>query len=543
MSIHTTQDVKQATGPEALKHQQPQVPAGTFASDLLASIVVFLVALPLCLGIAIASGAPPAAGLITGIIGGLVAGSLSGCPLQVSGPAAGLAVIVFDLIQKHGFGMLGPIVVMAGLIQIVAGAVRFGQMFRAIAPAVVYGMLAGIGILIFGAQFHVMVDDKPRENGFLNLISIPEAVYKGIFPVDGSSHHIAAMLGLITITVMVVWGAAAPKRLKWIPGALLAVTIATVLGQVLALPVRYVEIPDSIFSAIQLPGAALWTRLWEPQFVVAALTLAFVASAETLLSATAVDQMHDGPRTQYNRELFSQGIGNTLSGLLGGLPMTGVIVRSATNVAAGARTRHSAMMHGAWLLLFVAALPFVLRMVPTASLAAVLVYTGYKLVNPANIRRLLRFGGAPVIIYTATVLMIVTTDLLIGIATGLVLSLLKILWAMSRLKIDVNSDVERNRVDVHVAGAATFLRMPALVDTLSSLPENVHIHLHLHALNYIDDACFEAIADWERKRSQKNPSVAIEWQAAKDRYVAMNHFGPFAKPRRPEPHAGAAPAH
>ena len=543
MSIHTAHDEKQTAAAETLTVQKPTASGGTFAKDLLASVVVFLVALPLCMGIAIASGAPPASGLITGIIGGLIAGALSGCPLQVSGPAAGLAVIVFDLIQKHGFVMLGPIIVLAGLIQIVAGTLRIGQMFRSIAPAVVYGMLAGIGILIFGAQFHVMVDDKPRENGFLNLMSIPEAVYKGIFPVDGSSHHIAAMLGLVTITVMVVWGAVAPKQLKWIPGALLAVTIATLLGQVLSLPVRYVEIPDSIVSAIRLPGATEFLRLWEPQFIVAALTLAFVASAETLLSATAVDQMHDGPRTQYNRELFSQGVGNCLSGLFGGLPMTGVIVRSATNVAAGARTRYSAMMHGAWLLLFVAALPFVLRMVPTASLAAVLVYTGYKLVNPANVKRLLRFGGAPVFIYTATVVMIVATDLLIGITTGLILSLLKILWAMSRIHIDVRPDVARNRVDVHVSGAATFLRMPALVDTLSALPESAHLHIHLHALTYIDDPCFEAMADWERKRTQKNPSVVIEWQAAKDRYVAMNQFGRFAKGRRPETHAGAGPAH
>src|SRR5262245_33379922 len=165
----------------------------------MASVVVFLVALPLCMGIAIASGAPPSAGLITGIIGGLVAGALAGAPLQVSGPAAGLAVIVYEIIQRHGFSALGPILILAGALQLLAGALRVGQFFRAMAPAVVYGMLAGIGILIFGAQFHVMVDDKPRENGLANLLSIPESIQKGIFPVDGSSHHIAAILGLVTI--------------------------------------------------------------------------------------------------------------------------------------------------------------------------------------------------------------------------------------------------------------------------------------------------------------------------------------------------------
>jgi MFS superfamily sulfate permease-like transporter len=515
----------------------------TIAQDLLASVVVFLVALPLCMGIAIASGAPPAAGLITGIIGGLITGAISGCPLQVSGPAAGLAVIVYELIQKHGFEMLGPIVVLAGAIQIVAGLAKFGQVFRAIAPAVVYGMLAGIGLLIFGAQFHVMVDDAPRKNGILNLVSIPEAIYKGIFPVDGSSHHLAAMLGLTTIAVMVGWAAFAPRRLKWVPGALLAVTLATAIAQIFCMSVRYVDLPDSLLSALKFPGAENFFRLSDPQFILAALTLAFVASAETLLSATAVDQMHDGPRTKYNRELLSQGIGNSLSGLAGGLPMTGVIVRSATNVAAGAKTRHSAMLHGVWLLLFVAALPFVLRMVPTASLAAVLVYTGYKLVNPANFRRLLRFGGAPVIIYSATVIMIVATDLLIGIATGLLLSLIKILWALARIEIDIRSDARRSRVDVTVSGAATFLQMPRLIDSLSSLPEDAEVHVHLHGLRYIDHACFDAIADWERKRIEKGGLVVVGWDEAKARYRSTNHFGQLAKAREPEPHVGAGAGH
>ena len=176
------------------------VKQGTFSQDLLASFVVFLVALPLCMGIAIASGAPPAAGLITGIIGGIVVGSFSGCPLQVSGPAAGLAVIVYELIQKHGLEMLGPIIVAAGIIQIVAGVFRVGQFFRAIAPAVVYGMLAGIGVLIFAAQFHVMMDDAPRENGIRNLLAIPEAIYKGLLQVDGNVHHVAALIGIVTIS-------------------------------------------------------------------------------------------------------------------------------------------------------------------------------------------------------------------------------------------------------------------------------------------------------------------------------------------------------
>ena len=202
---------------------------------------------------------------------------------------------------------------------------------------------------------------------------------------------------------------------------LVGVAAVTVVAQVLDLPIAYVDIPDNLLGSLQLPAASTWARLWDVRLVVEAAALAFVASAETLLSATAVDQMHGGKRTNYDRELLSQGAGNILAGLLGGLPMTGVIVRSATNVAAGAKTRTSAILHGVWLLLLVAAAPAVLRLVPTASLAAVLVYTGYKLVNVQNIRRLLQYGGMPVAIYAVTLTVIIVEDLLTGIIVGLLL--------------------------------------------------------------------------------------------------------------------------
>jgi MFS superfamily sulfate permease-like transporter len=507
---------------------------GTFTQDLLASVVVFLVALPLCMGIAIASGAPPAAGLITGIIGGLDTGALAGCPLQVSGPAAGLAVIVFEIIQKHGFAALAPILLLAGLLQFAAGVLKVGQFFRAMAPAVVYGMLAGIGILIFGAQFHVMVDDKPRENGLLNLISIPESIQQGIFPVDGSSHHIAAVLGLTTIAILIGWASFAPKKLKWVPGALVAVVVATSIAQFLKMPVKYVNVPDNLFGSIQLPSLASLTGAFSMELVVMALTLAFVASAETLLSATAVDQMHDGPRANYDKELRAQGVGNVLAGLLGGLPMTGVIVRSATNVAAGAKTRSSAMLHGMWLLILVAALPWVLRMVPTASLAAVLVYTGYKLVNPANVRRLMQYGAFPVVIYAATVVMIVATDLLTGILVGVGLSIVKILYGMSHMHIKVTRDPARNSIDVHVLGAATFVRMPKLVDTLDALPRGVDVHIHMDRVTYVDHAIMEAIAGWEKQRSNSGSRVVVSWDDLRAMYRSRNSWKP-----EPEPELGS----
>jgi MFS superfamily sulfate permease-like transporter len=494
---------------------------GTLAQDALASVVVFLVALPLCLGIAIASGAPPAAGLITGIIGGLVVGSLSGCPLQVSGPAAGLAVIIYQLIQDFGFEMLGPLVVLSGVMQLASGALRVGQLFRSISPAVIYGMLAGIGILIFGAQFHVMVDDAPRESGIRNLLAIPEAVWKGVFPLDGAVHHLAALIGIATIVVLLLWAKFAPARLRWVPGALVGVVVATGIAQLWGMPISYVNLPG-LANAVNIPGAAEFGRLADWRMIVAAATLAFVASAETLLSAAAVDQMHNGPRTNYDRELLSQGVGNALCGMAGGLPMTGVIVRSATNVTAGAKTRASAIMHGAWLLLLVALAPGVLRLVPTASLAAVLVYTGYKLVNPQNVRRLLRYGGMPVVIYAVTVVVIVAADLLTGIIAGLVLSLINVVYALSHMTIKVKQDHAPGRVEVHLEGAATFMRLPKLVDALDGLPQSAEAHVHIKDLGYIDHACLEAISNWEHQRNQKGFRTVVEWDELLNKYKARN---------------------
>jgi MFS superfamily sulfate permease-like transporter len=492
---------------------------------LLASVVVCLVALPLCMGIAIASGVPPAAGLITGIIGGIVAGALSGCPLQVSGPAAGLAVLVYELVGKYGLKGLAPIVILAGLIQFGAGLLKAGQLFRAMAPAVIYGMLAGIGVLIFGAQFHVMVDDKPRENGIQNLLSIPAAIQKGIFPIDGSSHHIAAVLGLLTIVILIVWSKFAPKKLKWVPGALVAVVAATVIAQVMALPVRRVDLPENLLGSIELPSLGSLLGVFQVDMIIAALTIAFVASAETLLSATAVDQMHDGPRTQYDKELRSQGVGNIISGLLGGIPMTGVIVRSATNVAAGAQSRASTIFHGLWLLLLVAAFPWLLRMAPTASLAAVLVYTGYKLVNPANVKKLLQYGGAPVFIYGATLVTIVATDLLTGILVGLACSVIKVLYGLTHLELKINRR-SQGLVDLQIIGAATFIRMPNLIDTLESLPREDEVHVHFDRLVFIDHACMDAISSWERQRSEKGGRTRVEWDSLMAAYRSRAPFPP-----------------
>lgn len=505
---------------------------GSWRHDLLASVVVFLVALPLCMGIAIASGVPAdqaaAVGIFTGIIGGIVVGLFAGSPLLITGPAAGLAVLVYELVQKFGWPMIGLIVLLAGAMQLVAGLLKLGQWFRAVSPAVIHGMLAGIGVLILVSQFHIMLDDKPRENGLQNIAALPEAVYRGIVPTHNTTHDTAARIGILTIAILACWKKLMPKPLSAVPAPLVAVTVATVVTVTMGLPIKQVALPDSLASAFNFPSLAgldSWAA-WQP-LLVAALSIAFIASAETLLSASAVDQMHQGARTQYDKELAAQGLGNMVSGFFGGLPMTGVIVRSAANVQAGARTNLSEVLHGLWLLMFVVAFPFILRYIPTASLAAILVYTGYKLINPKIVRELREYGKSEVAVYFITVVAIVVEDLLTGVIVGFALSILKLLVTFSRLDARIEDEPRRGRTFLHLEGAATFLRLPRLAAQLESVPAGRELNVHFEKLDYIDHACLDLLINWEKQHAATGGSLVIDWDSLTARFRQPGKSGAY----------------
>lgn len=485
--------------------------------DFLASIVVFLVALPLCMGIAIASGVPPALGLISGIVGGLVVGFIGGSPLQVSGPAAGLAVLVWQFVDRFGLPALGWVVLFAGIIQMAAGVAKLGRWFRAVSPAVVQGMLAGIGVFIFASQFHVMVDDKPRGSGIENLLTIPAAIQKGILPIDGSVHHLAAIIGILAIASIVLWNKFRPEKLKALPGPLVSVVVVTGLAGMLSLPIQYVSIPENLFTSLNTPNLGDVSLFAMPAFWGAVIGFALIASAETLLCATAVDRMHKGERTDYDKELLAQGVGNGLCGLMGALPITGVIVRSSANVEAGGKSRASAIFHGVWLLLLVGFTPFVLRWIPTSALAAILVYTGYKLVNPPNMKKMWATSRAEFGVFAATILAIVATDLLTGVLIGFGLALAKMLYNFLHLNIEKEVAEDGKSVDIALDGAATFVHLPRLAEQLESIDDGLEVHFHLGSMTYADHSILELLGDW---RERRDGEVFIEWDVFHSRVNA-----------------------
>lgn len=477
---------------------------------MAASLVVFLVALPLCMGIAVASGVSPAQGLITGIIGGIVVGLLAGSPLQVSGPAAGLAVLVFEIVRELGVASLGPILLVAGAIQIVCGLCRLGGWFRAISPAVVHGMLAGIGVLIVAGQLRVLFDAKPLPNGLSNLIAIPGA-FIDLLPLDGSSDEPALLVGVVTILAMLGWERFRPRKLAMVPGALIGVAAGTVLATVAALSVKRVNVPDSIIDGISLPGWPALSQIASPELLLTALTVAFIASAETLLSASAVDRMHGGVRTDYNRELAAQGVGNMLCGLAGALPMTGVIVRSSANIQAGAVSRLSTIMHGIWLLAAVVLFAGVLRMVPMPALGGVLVVTGWRLINIKHARELFRHHGPlPVAIWAATLSTVVAVDLLSGVLVGLALTALEILPRLPKLGLRIRErEVAPGQYRLAMSGNATFVQLPKLLKTLEALPPDASIQLRAAAPFHLDHTTREAITEWASRRRRTGARIDL----------------------------------
>lgn len=480
--------------------------------DAMAGTIVFLVALPLCLGIALASGASAFSGLIAGIIGGIVVGLLSGSNTSVSGPAAGLSAIVAAQIEKLGaFDTFLLAVLLGGLIQIVMGVCRAGALSAFVPSSVIKGLLAAIGVILILKQIpHLFGHDADPEGEMSFVQPDQQTTFSELFEVINDIHFGAAAVGLLSLAMLLTWDRIKALKKSLVPGPLVVVLVAVgasfaldklggrwVIAGSHRVQVPVAESAGAFLSYLTLPNFA---QLTNPAVYVGAVTIAIVASLETLLNLDAVDKLDPQKRhSPPNRELIAQGVGNSLSGLLGGLPLTSVIVRSSVNLNAGARTKASAVIHGVLLLVCVALLPTVLNLIPLSALAAILIVTGFKLASPKLFKDMWKDGKYQFLPFIITLSAIVLTDLLIGIVIGLCVSVLFIL--NSNLRRPVRRAVEKHLggdvLHIELSNQVSFLNRAALEKVLREAPAGTHILLDASRTDFIDPDVLSLIRDFK----------------------------------------------
>ncbi len=495
-------------------------------SDLLSGLVVFLVALPLCLGIAVASGAPPFAGVICGVIAGIVVGFLSGSNVSVSGPAAGLIAIVLVAITDLGYEPFLVAILIAGLIQLTLGFAKAGTISSYFPTSVIEGMLVAIGIIIIKKEIpHAIGYDKAHEGDWFAIeAGSGSGFFTELINSINYAHVGAILITVVSVIILISFNKIAfLKKIKAIPGALVVVIVGIALNEIFKSSGSKLAISEG--HLVSLPVASSFnefigqfttpdfTSFSNPKVWIVGVTIAIVASIETLLCLEAGDKMDPLKRySSANTELKAQGIGNILSGLIGGLPMTSVIVRTSANVNAGARTKLSAMAHGFFLLAAVLIIPGLLNKIPMASLAAILIMIGWKLANPKVFIHMWHTGKHQFIPFVVTVIAVVLTDLLKGVGIGLVVAIIFILRGNMKLAYFFKKEryKEGETIYINLAQEVSFLNKAAIKQTLAHLPANSKLVIDAANTVYIDYDVLELIREFLNYGSKdKNIDVTL----------------------------------
>jgi MFS superfamily sulfate permease-like transporter len=496
-------------------------------NDIPASIVVFFVALPLCLGIALASDAPPLSGLIAGIVGGIVVGFISKSKIGVSGPAAGLAAIVAAAIGTLGsFETFLVAVVLAGIIQILFGIIKMGVIGYFFPNSVINGMLAGIGIIIILKQIpHLFGYDSEPEGADSFIESSGENTFSALLHIWENVTLGSMIIGFVGIAIILFWDNILAKKhpfFKLLQGSLVAVFLGTIMQVIFR---NYQEFVIAGKHLVQVPVADKlsdyagfltfpdFSQIFNPDVVVVAFTLALVASLETLLSVEATDKLDpDKNITPTNRELFAQGFGNIFSGLIGGLPITQVIVRSSANVQSNAKSKLSTILHGFLLLISVLAIPTILNHIPKSVLASVLILVGYKLAKPALFKKYFKLGWTQYLPFIVTIIVIVFKDLLWGIFSGLTIGIIVILIKSFQNSLYLhkqNVGEKHELVKIQLAEEVTFLNKANIKNQLNELKENSKLELDISKTKYLDHDVIEILEDFIIQSKIKNIKVQL----------------------------------
>ncbi|WP_291130819.1 SulP family inorganic anion transporter [Flavobacterium sp. UBA7682] len=509
-------------------------------SDFASGLVVFLVALPLCLGIALASGAPLFSGIIAGVVGGIVVGYLSQSHLSVSGPAAGLTAIVLTAISDLGaFNIFLLAVLIAGFIQLALGFIKAGSISNYFPTNVIEGMLAGIGVIIILKQIpHAFGYDKDYEGDESFVQPDGQNTFTEIFSVLDHIQLGALLITLVSLAILISWNKVKfLKKLKLVPAALVAVIVGILLneffiqsGSNLAITKEHLvslPVPTSLAEFKEILIFPDFTAITNSKVWVVAVTIAVVASIETLLCIEAADRMDKLKRyTDTNVELKAQGLGNIISSLLGGLPMTSVVVRTSANAAAGAKSKMSAIIHGVLLLVSVLAIPFILNKIPLATLAAVLLLVGYKLANPKTIKHFWEKGKYQFIPFIATFVGVVFTDLLKGVALGIVISIIFVLKGNLKRAYSFRKEeyADGDVIHIDLAQEVSFLNKAAIKSTLNDLPENSKVIINATDTVYIAHDVLDLIKEFKTIRA-KEENIKVKLVGFKKAYQLENSEG------------------
>ena len=499
--------------------------------DLAAGLVVFLVALPLCLGIALASGAPLFSGIVSGVVGGVVVGFLSNSSLSVTGPAAGLTAIVLTAITDlGGFNIFLLAVILAGLLQIGLGFLRAGSFSNYFPTSVIEGMLAAIGIIIILKQIpHAFGHDVTNEGDFFFIEKSGNTTFNTLIESVNYIHLGSLFIALVSLAILITWEKVpALRNLKVIPGALVVVVTSILLneffirsGSSLAILSQnhLVNLPSlsEIKDGFALPN---FNELANEKVWIVAITIAVVASIETLLCIEATDKLDPYKRfTDTNRELKAQGIGNLISGLLGGLPMTSVVVRSSANINSGGRTKLATIFHGVLLFSFALSIPFILNKIPLAALAAVLLMVGYKLAKPSVFVHLWNNGYTQFVPFVITVIAVVRIDLLKGVAIGLMASIIFILYQNLKIAYSFKKESFKDGdiITIKLAQEVSFLNKAAIKNTLASIPRGSKLIIDASNTKYIDFDVVELIKDFKNIKTD-DKEIDLTLKGFKEQY-------------------------
>lgn len=479
-----------------------------YTQDGINAIVVFLVALPVSLGVAVASGVAPEYGVLSAIVGAFVVSTFTGSPLQISGPSTGLAVMVLHVVQTYGAASLIPLAIITGLFQIAIGGFKWGHLFQATPPALVKAMLSGIGFLIIISQLYILFGAKMVSESYMNILNFPTIVQENVLMSLSESTKYQMIVCLIVMATIFVWSKLKFKFFKIIPSSLGAIIVGSIVTFVMGWDIKKIALPHDLSSLFSSISYAESFATIDYGFILYGIGFAFVASVETMLCVSAVDKM-TGTYSKYNKTILAQGVGNLVAGAIGAIPVVGVISRTAPNIEAGSKTRIAAIVQGLFMV-FALLVPTVLEYVPIAALVGLLIFVGVKLLDLTHMLDYVKNYNKTSIIFAVTFILTISVDLLAGVLAGFFVASFILLFDV--LKFDLQIEEDHGNKLIKFTGKLSFLDLPVINKELQEHGENVPTNLEvcLREVQYLDPAIQERFQEWKNKLEEQGHSVKIK---------------------------------